>query len=288
MLTLLIAAASASTLPAATGLDGLYGAEAAPALDLALAPLAEELQLSLVTPAGEPVSWPTRGGSSSGGSSGSSSGGGSSNGNNNNGAAAETPSKLFKVQKLGKWKYQFYVLPGAGAQINGSTSAVSAGADVGVKYWRKEWKGDAAVGASILTGTGVNGYDVHLGNIFGRREKYWGITGGLDGFYNAVTYDDPGYTDLAPSAGVGIPVELTVGPKKYYLQAGIEPAFLSDRSRWVRWDAPAYDGAFGFGNEFTWHVAAGLNIEGINGEIGFAQSVTAAGIINTPTLTLAL
>ena len=285
MLTLLITSALASTdAPAAFALDGLYAASTAPALDLALVPVGDPLQLSLVTP-GEPVSWPTRdGGSSSGGSS-----SGSSSGNNNGGNASnETPSKLFKVQKIGKWKYQFYVLPGAGAQINGSTSAVSAGADVGMKYWRKEWKGDAAVGASILTGTGVNGYDVHLGNTFGRREKYWGITAGLDGFYNAVTYDDPGYTDLAPSLGLGIPVELTVGPKKYYLQGGIEPAFLSDRSRWVRWDAPAYDGAFGFGNEFTGHVAAGLNIEGITGEIGFAQTVTAAGIINTPTLTLAL
>ena len=239
-------------------------------------------------PGGDPgTNWPTRSGGGS--SSGSSSGGSSKNSSKDN--SKSSSSGIFDKGKIGKWNYQPYVTPGGGVQINTSNgsaaTSIVAGVDAGVKYWRKDWAGDLYVGGSYTTGDGLNGYDIHLGDATGIRDKYWGATLGLEGFYNGYLYSN-GSSAMKPSAGVGIPLEATVGPKEYYAFGGVTPAYLADASRRVDWNLPMYDGAFGFGNEFEWHVGAGLKLKSVTGEIGFAQSVTVAGVQNTPTITLAV
>lgn len=232
------------------------------------------------------TSWPTRSGGSS--SSGSSSG----SSKNNSNSKSNSSDGIFAKGKIGKWNYQPYVTPGGGVQINTSNSgdtatSIVAGVDVGVKYWRKDWAGDLYAGGSYTTGDGLNGYDLHLGDATGIRDKYWGATLGLEGFYNGYLYSN-GSSAMKPSAGVAIPVELTAGPKEYYAFGGVTPSFLADASRRVDWSDPAYDGAFGFGNEFEWHAGVGIKLKGVSGELGFAQSVTVAGVQNTPTVALSV
>jgi hypothetical protein len=186
--------------------------------------------------------------------------------------------KKGKKKKILGWSYQPYVAPGGGARIDSTNGvAVEAGADVGVKYWKENWTGDLYAGGTYATGESYSGYEIHVGDAMGRREKYWGVTLGVEGFYDGYL-DTDGSTILAPSIGVDIPLTLIVGPKKYYAYGGVTPSWLADRSRHVD--------SLPFGDELEWNAGVGLKLEGIRVKAGFAQRITVAGTINTPTLSV--
>lgn len=209
---------------------------------------------------------------------GGSSGSGSSSGSSDTKSGSDSSgAKTGKTKKIWGWRYQPYVMPGGGVTINEAATSVNAGVDVGVNYWRKKWVGDLYVGGSYTTGDGLNGYDIHIGDQMGAREKYWGLTGGLELTYNGYTYSD-GSPAMKPSAGVLIPVELVVGPKKYYVYAGVTPGFYGDRSRNAE--------VAGIFHELSWTAGVGAKLKWITGQAGIAQSITSAGTVWTPTLTL--
>jgi hypothetical protein len=189
----------------------------------------------------------------------------------------DTADSVFDKGKLWGWGYRPYVTPGGGVAITDGGTSVSAGADVGIRYWKKNWKGNLAVGGSYLTGDVLNGYDIHAGNEFGRREKYWGLTAGLIGFYNGFIPKE-GAKALDPSMGIDVPVDLIVGPKKYYAYGNITPSFLFNEARRVE--------TLPFGDELEWGAGVGVNLKWITAELGFNQRITTIGTINTPTLTL--
>lgn len=195
---------------------------------------------------------------------------------------------LGNKRKWLKWWWQPYVQPGGGAQIDTSNGNVSAtlGATVGTKYWKKKWQGDLHVGGTYTIGTGsdgLGGYSVLLGNDFGRREKYWGAQVGLAGTYNGYT-STSGESVLDSSVGLLVPIEVTVGPRKYYAFGGIQPGWYLDPDR--------QRGAYGknplplFGDEFSWTVGAGLNLSAVDAELGWTSTTTSAGTYGTPTVSV--
>ncbi len=187
-------------------------------------------------------------------------------------------------EKRGKilgFNWEPYVEPGGGVQIDTSGgTAVTAGADVGIHYYKKKVDGNLYVGGSYLTGTGISGYDVHLGNEIGYRADYWGAGGGLAVTYNGQTNTDTGEDILAPALGVMVPVDIKVGPKEFYGTAGVTPAWYFEEAR--KPDA----GEVPLGDEFQWRVGAGLKIGDFKGELGYATLYTSAGIYSTPTITV--
>lgn len=217
------------------------------------------------------------GSSRGGGSSGSSSSSSSSSSSGSASTKSSDGAKKGKTQKIWGWRYQPYVMPGGGVTINSSVTSVNAGVDVGIDYWRKKWVGNLYAGGAYTTGEGLNGYEVHLGDVMGQRQKYWGLTGGLELVYNGYTYAD-GSSAMKPAGGLNIPIELVVGPKKYYAFAGVTPGFFTDRSRNAE--------VAGIFHELEWHAGAGANLKWVTGELGIAQSITSAGVTWTPTLSL--
>ncbi len=207
---------------------------------------------------------------------GSSSGSGSGTKKNSGDADGGTS---FKKGKLWGWTYRPYVTPGGGLSIGDGGTAVTGAVDVGIRYWKSKWKGDLSAGGSYTTGDLLNGYDVHVGNEFGRREKWWGLSAGLMGFYNGYISADETQS-LDPSVGLDIPVELTLGPKKYYVFGTITPSFLLNQERHVK--------TLPFGDELEWGVGAGLKLKWINAEVGFNQRITTVGTINTPTVSVSI
>lgn len=191
---------------------------------------------------------------------------------------AELPT-LFKKGKIWGWNYRPYVSPGGGLTIGSGGASVTGGADVGVKYWRKEWNGDLSAGGSYTSGTALTGYDMHLGNEFGRREKWWGVSLGAFGFYNFYATTEA-TTSLEPSIGLDVPLQLTLGPKKYYAWGSITPSFLLNQDRHVP--------GLPFGDELEWGVGVGVKLKWITAEAGFTSRITAVGVINTPTISLSL
>jgi hypothetical protein len=188
--------------------------------------------------------------------------------------------KKRKNGKKGKymgWHYQPYVTPGGGVQVAENGTSIVAGADAGVTYWKKKWKGDAYVGGSYLTGGAATGLEAHVGNQFGVRQKMWGLAAGLEGFYDQQS-DADGGTILEPGMGVRVPVNLTVGPKKVHVFAGVAPAFLFTEGRKGA-DAP-------FGDEFEWSVGVGSNTKFALARVGVTQRTTAAGTYTTPIVSL--
>ncbi len=174
-----------------------------------------------------------------------------------------------------------YVQPGGGVQIDASgDTAVTAGADVGIRYWKGKLEGDLYLGGTYITSDTVAGYDVHLGDTTGYRAKYFGIAGGLEARYDGQSDIVTGEDIFKPAFGVGVPVELTVGPKKYYAKAGVMPAWYFDEAR-----KPA-EGVVPLGDEFQWSVGAGVKLGQFKGELGFSQLITGAGTYNTPTIVL--
>lgn len=219
-------------------------------------------------------------GDGSGGSSrstGSSSSSGSGSSSSSSSSNDTSGAKKGKKKKIFGWNYQPYVMPGGGVSINSSVTSVNAGVDVGISYWRKKWVGDLYAGGSYTTGDGLNGYDLHVGDVMGQRQKYWGITGGLELVFNGYTYAD-GSPAMKPAGGLNIPVEIVVGPKDYYAFAGVTPGFFTDKSRNAE--------VAGVIHELSWHAGAGANLKWVTGEIGIMQSITSAGVTWTPTLSV--
>jgi hypothetical protein len=187
----------------------------------------------------------------------------------------EMKGKLFGLN------WEPYVQPGGGVQIDASgDTAIVAGADVGIRYWKGKLAGDLYLGGSYITSDTVGGYDIHLGDTTGYRAKYFGVAGGVEGRYDGQSNIVTGEDIKKPAFGVGVPVEITVGPKKYYGKAGVMPAWYFDEAR-----KPAA-GTVPLGDEFQWSASAGLKLGGFKGEIGFSQLITASGTYNTPILTL--
>ncbi|MES2641451.1 MAG: hypothetical protein V4850_18310 [Myxococcota bacterium] len=187
---------------------------------------------------------------------------------------------FFKKGKMWGWNYRPYVTPGGGLTIGNGGTAITGGADVGVKYWKKKWKGDVQAGGSYTSGSTLNGYDVHIGNEFGRREKWWGLSAGVLGFYNGYIGQDASDPTLDPSVGIDIPVELVLGPKKYYVWGGVTPSFLFNEDRHVK--------SLPFGDELEWGVGVGLKLKWITAEAGFTSRITTVGVINTPTISVSI
>ena len=208
--------------------------------------------------------------------------GGKNKGGGEKGGSENADDENGKRSKILGLNWEPYVAPGGGVQIDSSGgTAVTAGADVGIRYWKKKLEGNLYAGAAYITAENLSGYDVHLGNTTGYRAKYWGAGGGLEGTYNGQTNIETGKDVLAPALGVKVPVEITVGPKKYYAQAGVTPAWYFDESR-----KASAGGPVPFGDELGWHVAAGLKLGSFKGELGFAQLITSKGTYNTPTLAI--
>lgn len=211
-------------------------------------------------------------------SGGGGSGGNGKNKNKNKSGGGSTKGKKFDKTRIMGWSVQPYVEPGGGVQIGaGGATSIVAGADVGVLHTKKKWAGDLYVGGSYTTGDALNGYDVHLGDQTGTRQKYWGLAGGFEGFYNGYT-DPAGKVELEPSVGVDIPVILTLGPKKYFAYGTVAPGFLLNQARQSR-KLPD------FIDELEWGAGVGVNTKYITVKAGFTQRITASGVINTPTIT---
>lgn len=211
---------------------------------------------------------------------------GSSNNSSSSSSSDDDDAGFGKKRKWLGWWWQPYVEPGGGVQIDTSNGNVSAtvGATVGTQYWKKKWLGDLHLGGSYTLGTDENslsGYAIELGNDFGRREKYWGAQIGVTGIYSGYS-SSSGDTVLDPSVGVAIPLELTVGPKKYYGFGGIAPAWYLDPGRREYGDNPK---PF-LGDELTWYVGAGLKVSWATAELAWTQTTTSAGSYGTPTIEL--
>ncbi|MDP2310103.1 MAG: hypothetical protein Q8P18_29065 [Pseudomonadota bacterium] len=208
-----------------------------------------------------------------------SSGSGSNSSTGNSGSSADTGTN-FKKGKLWGWTYRPYVAPGGGLTIGNGGTAITGGVDVGIKYWKKKWKGDILAGGSYTSGTNLNGFDVHAGTEFGRREKWWGVSGGLLGFYNGYVGEDAKDPSLDPAFGLDVPVKLILGPKKYYAWGSITPSFLFNEERHVE--------SLPFGDELEWGVGAGVKFKWITAEAGFTSRITTVGVINTPTISVSI
>jgi hypothetical protein len=193
--------------------------------------------------------------------------------------SSDSGDTTFDKGKLWGWTYRPYVTPGGGLTIANGGTSVTGAVDVGVRYWKSKWKGDLSAGGSYTSGSALSGYDVHGGNEFGRREKWWGASVGLVLFYNGYLATDT-TAALDPSGGLDIPVELTLGPKKYYVYGGVTPSFLFNKTRHVD--------TLPFGDELEWEVGAGLKLKWITAEAGFNQRITTVGVINTPTISLSI
>lgn len=215
-------------------------------------------------------------------SGGSSRSGGSTSGTSS-GTKSETKStsggEKGKKKKFMGWTWQPYVAPGGGAQIDASGTSIVAGAEAGIYYWKKKWTGNLYVGGDYVTGT-TTGYEARLGNTIGRREKYWGLDGGLELMYNGYSSGGAGF-ELDPSAGLAVPVKLTVGPKKVYGFAGVAPAILFTQTR----SAPSLPAPI---DELEWTVGAGMKWKGIRGEVSYTSLITASGTVATPAVSLTL
>lgn len=207
--------------------------------------------------------------------------GGSSSGgkkkNKDKGKDSSDEKNTFQKGKIWGWHYRPYVTPGGGLTIGGGGTAITGAVDVGARYWKEKWRGDLQLGGSYTTGSALDGYDVHLGNEFGRREEWWGVTLGGLLFYN--TYSS-GNKTLDPALGLDVPLEVTLGPKKYYLFGGVTPSFIFNEDRHVK--------GLPFGDEFEWQVGAGLHLKWITAQVAYTSRITTIGTINTPTISVSI
>lgn len=180
-------------------------------------------------------------------------------------------------RKFMGWTWQPYVAPGGGVQIDASGTSAVAGVDVGILHHKGKATGDLYAGVDYTTGSNMTGYDFHVGESLGYKQKMWAAGAGLELLYNGYTSAD-GSFDLEPSAGVAVPVRLKVGPKKYYVKGGVTPAIYFAKKRGVENLGPI--------DELAWNLGAGLRYKGIRGEVGYEQTITRAGVISTPTVSL--
>jgi hypothetical protein len=232
------------------------------------------------------------------------SGGGGSKKKSGSGGSDDESSKYFKVFKVGKWKVQPYVEPGGGLQIGTAdeetVTSVVAGAEAGLHHWRKKWDGNLYVGASYTGGSAYNGFEVNLGEELGIRKKNWGLSWGLEAFYDAYTSEN--LETLEPTGGVNIPLLLTLGPKKYYGFVGLTPGFVTNPNRAIipgklAGTVGVCNGVVGgncanpkndffIGHEFSWTVGVGVSNKYLRGQVGIVHEINASTSLWTPVLTL--
>ena len=171
-------------------------------------------------------------------------------------AAATTP-------QTPAWETKLFAQPVVGGTVFSSggstTTAVSLGAEAGLRYWQTRrktprWRGVARVaGAYVLSSGDSSGMDVRVGNFIGPAWKSVGLSTGPDLFWNRYQY---GSIELDPTLGLAWPLTATAWTQAFDVWAGVEPAWLSNADRRVDWstqDVP------GFGHEFTYR--AGLGVE---------------------------
>jgi len=175
----------------------------------------------------------------------------------------------------GKWAKRPYLKPVIGLSTFSSggsvSSAVSLGAEGGLRYWQKDrdglyWTGKLRARGAYLLGTGdTTGTDLRIGNFIGPRFKILGLQTGPDVFWNQYTWDG---VVLDPTTGLGWPVMASISLTPVYLNAGVEPAwYLSGRREAVDWDSAR---TFGFGDEFTVFGGVGLGL----GPVGIGVSAS--------------
>lgn len=220
-----------------------------------------------------------------GSTGGSRSGGGSSSGADADKEEDTGDIKLFKKHKLGKWKYQGYVMPGAGVKIDtgsseddsGDSSVGGAfGADVGIKLWRKKWRGNLGIGGDYSMSSAYKGYEVRGGGTIGNRQKYWGADVGLELFYNAYTFTDvPGSTaaatanDIEGAPGVSIPLLVTLGPKDLYGVLGVKPSFPIGSDRGTT------------GQNIAYVAGIGADLGGLSGQLYYVRQTINGVVFNS-------
>jgi hypothetical protein len=186
-------------------------------------------------------------------------------------------SRKYEKRKFKGWTYQPFIQPGGGLQIQTSgddtATSVVGGADVGVKYWKKKWVGTLYLGGTYTSGSALTGFEAHLGNDFGYRDRFWGLSAGLAGVYSA-------YDALPAAAGLQVPVRATAGPKRIYGFLGVAPVWYFEKGRHAK-DAP-------LGDEFTYEFGAGANLKGFHAEAAYVTTITRAGTYSTPTLSVGI
>ena len=238
---------------------------------------------------------------------GSNSGNNSNNGNNGKKNNEEDVGKIFKTMRIGEWRLKPYVRPGGGVQIgsgkDGAVASVVAGADVGLRHWKKPWAGDAFVGASYTAGSSLNGLEIHLGESFGARQNMWGISLGLTGFYDMYT-SSAGQAKMESTGGVDIPLNVVIGPRTFYGYIGLTPTFVTNPDRQIKEGSivgtikscergvGAACGAnagmdFYIGHEFSWGLGLGLKTKTVVGALGIQHDINVAGSFWTPVVSLA-
>jgi hypothetical protein len=168
-------------------------------------------------------------------------------------------------------------MPGGGVTIDTSGTSVTGAVDVGANYWRKKWVGNLYLGGSYTSGSGLNGYEGHVGDQMGERLKYWGLTGGLELKYNGYLYADNS-TAMAPAFGVSVPIQGVIGPKKLHAYLGVAPSWYTDHSRNV----------LGPIDELSWKAGLAAKLSWATGKVGVEGSDTAAGIVWTPMVQLSI
>ncbi len=186
------------------------------------------------------------------------------------------------AQSPSKWETRTYLRPRGGLSMvstgNGTSSALSLGAQAGLRYWETgrdlpRLMGNARVQGDYLVGSNdVSGMEIRVGNFIGPRWKFVGIQTGPDVFWSQYTY---GSLSLDPTLGLGWPVLAFADLDVLSLYGGVEPAFYfnPDRAR-VDWST---EDAFGFGHEFSYMAGASLNGGGVRLNFGWVYRITAIG-----------
>ncbi len=187
------------------------------------------------------------------------------------------------------WAHEFYARPAlGGSTYTGSdgttTTAIAIGGQGGVRYWQRKkknpiWAGRSRVQVQYIVSSGsATGMEVKVGSFMGPQwggpgGSYFGLSSGLDVFWNRYTFGD---VALDPTVGVGMPYIASTGVKPIGVFVGFEPAWIANEDRRVDWSEVD---EFGFGHQFSTFVGGQLNIPGI-GSVGLSynRTITAYGV----------
>lgn len=179
------------------------------------------------------------------------------------------------------WDVKPFLRPEAGLSSwssgQGSQTAVFLGAQAGLNVRQKTRQkpfiqGQTRIRGAQTFGTGASGTDIRLGAFAGPSWGIFRLQAGPDVFWNRFTWGD---IELAPTTGVAVPVMALAGLKVVALSAGVEPAFfLSSDRPGVDWSE--VDG-FGFGDEFTYFAAAGIDVVAARVNVSYSRTQTAFG-----------
>lgn len=179
------------------------------------------------------------------------------------------------------WETKLYAQPLVGGSAFSSggtvTTAVSLGAEAGLRYWQTRrktprWRGVARIAGNYVLASGdSSGMEARLGNFIGPAWKSVGLQTGPDLFWNQYQY---GAIELDPTVGLAWPLTATAWTQAFDVWAGVEPAWLSNPDRRVDWstqDVP------GFGHEFTYRGGLGLDFGKVGLSLGYSYRITAGG-----------